>query len=176
MLFLTFLVFSLCNTLFLVNYTIYPWIGSGIFRLAVFCNLKKRKCGSRFPHFFLISLQQGLLIPLFPASLSTFAGGLGFFVSTVSFEGFYMAWMGVCTNTSGWRFIWEGGSSPRKAWFVVCVSSHRFWQPRGFVSVGALLVSFCRESQTQAMLPTPCVCLRKWWVQGGIITYFQQPG
>lgn len=41
MLFLTFLVFSLCNTLFLVNYTIYPWIGSGIFRLAVFCNLKK---------------------------------------------------------------------------------------------------------------------------------------
>lgn len=67
-LFLIFLVFSLRNTLFLVNYTTYPWIGSGIFRLAAFCNLKKESVAADSHTFPLVSLQQGLLVPLFSVS------------------------------------------------------------------------------------------------------------
>lgn len=172
-------MFSLCNTLFLANYTIYPWIGSGIFRLAVFCRLKKERAAADSHTFPLVSLQQGLLIPPFSAWAEHLCWSF-FCLHSQRSERFYMAWMEVCTNTSGWSFIWEGGSSPSKTWSVVCVSSHRFWQPRGFLSAGALLVSFCRESQTQAVLSNPCVCLNillsRWWVPEETITYFQQPG
>lgn len=168
-LFLIFLVFSLRNTLFLVNYTTYPWIGSGIFRLAAFCNSKKESVAAD-PHTFpLVSLQQGLLIPLFSVS---WAPLLEFFWSPLSeaWRFSWHEWKFVQTPLAGVLFG-KGGSSPSKTWFVVCVSSHRFWQPGAFVSaaaLAALLVSFCRESQ--AMLSNPCVCLNKWWVQEEIIS------
>lgn len=115
-----------------MNYTIDPWIGSGIFRLADFCNLKKESVAADSHTFSLSLSSRACWSPCFQ-----WAEHLcwSFFVPTVSGWNVitWHEWKFVQTPAAGVLFG-KGGSSPSKTWFVVCVSSHRFWQPRGFVS------------------------------------------
>lgn len=159
-LFLIFFVFSLRNTLFLVNYTTYPWIGSGIFRLAAFCNLKKESVAAGSHTFSLSLSSRACWSPCFRWA-EHLCWSFFFFLSPQPevWRFLWHEWKFVQTPVAGVLFgRVEALQAKLGLWFVSVVTGS------GSPEVSWVLQLFWFRSaeNPKPKLSNPCVSLNKW--------------